>query len=39
MGREQDFVMFDGTYLKLIIKGINKSLECSNKWKGLLNVK
>jgi hypothetical protein len=39
MGREQDFTMFDGTYLKLIIKGIDKSLECSNKWKGLVNVK
>jgi SAM-dependent methyltransferase len=39
MGYEQDFVMFDGTYLKLIIKGIDKSLECSNKWKGLVNVK
>jgi len=39
MGREQDFVMFNGTYPKLIIKGINKSLECSNKWKGLVNVK
>src|SRR6056300_1540688 len=35
MGREQDFRMFDNSYANLITMGIQKSLECSEKWKGM----
>jgi SAM-dependent methyltransferase len=31
MGREQDFVMFDDSYVNLINKGITKSIECSQE--------
>ena len=31
MGHEQDFVMYDHSYINLINKGISKSIECSNK--------